>query len=418
MLREYFCVRNERCVFAGAWGGLLLVLGHAAVHGWVKFALNEWYRGFYDHLGSAAALVGNATTTPEDWAQKRSDVASGLWDFVKIAAVAVVVMPAAKLIRSLWALHWRLALTRAYLRAWDPNRAPIEGSAQRVQEDAQRFARGTELIITIGLDCILTLVIFVPVLNRLGEETPCPDVARGFSVLGGGWLVGLAVFVALVGFGVTLLVGHKLVGLEVANQVVEAKLRTDLVLLETSPDRICETVHSVPHPDPPDPLETVDADRMSPYRLPTFAPPLPLFKGVVEAVRHNYTSLFFNFTALNLWLALYEQFATILPYTLFAPLLFSADPSTRVSMGVLIQVSNSFDKVFGSLNIIADSWVSVNEYRSVLRRLAQFEANLYQGIPYPSRRQPRSPPFGVLSEVSLSHLPDVRDDESGSSTRV
>lgn len=392
-------------MFAGAWAGLVLVLGHAAVHGFVKYRLNEWYASFYDVLGSASALVGNATTTADDWAAKRAEVAGGLVDFAKIAAIAVGVMPVAKLVRSMWTLHWRLALTRSYLRAWDANRPAIEGSAQRVQEDAQRFARGTELCVSVGLDALITLVIFVPVLLRLGADTRCPDVVEGYRGLGSGWLVGLAIFTALVGFGITLAIGHRLVNLEVQNQVVEARLRTDLVLLETSPDRVCVTVHH-----PPDPDGEVDVnDLHGPTH--TLMPPLPRFMPTIANVRHNYTALFLNFSALNLWLAVFEQFATILPYLVFAPLLFSSDAASRVTMGTVIQVSNAFDKVFSSLNVVADNWVGINEYRSVLVRLRQFEANLYRGVPHPARVRPRSAtrfaPFeGVAAEVSMTE-PDA-----------
>ena len=422
MLREFFC--SERCVFVGAWGGLFLVLAHACVHGWVKFALNEWYGTFYDILGDAAALARNASTVEEEWAGKRDEVATGLGEFCKIAIVAVVVMPIAKFIRSMWSLEWRLALTNAYMRTWDANRPPIEGASQRVQEDAQRFAKGTELTLTVGLDCILTLAIFVPVLLQLGDETHCPTTTAAFCGLGRGWLVGLAVVVAAVGFGITLLVGQRLVGLEVANQVVEAKLRMDLVLLETSPERICVAVHNPP-PQPTDVVVTDDIDR---HPTHTFMPPMPWFVSIVASVRDNYKHLYLNFTALNLWLAIFEQFATILPYLVVAPLLFSSDAATRVSMGTLIQVSNAFDKVFTSLNVVADQWASINEFRSVLRRLRQFELNLYHSVPHPNRRQPRSPPFGVLSEISLTHLPSASEanvaltseigDSTASRTRV
>ena len=47
MLSEFFCARSDRCVFLGAWSGLALVLSHAAVHGWIKYALNKWYVSYF-----------------------------------------------------------------------------------------------------------------------------------------------------------------------------------------------------------------------------------------------------------------------------------------------------------------------------------------------------------------------------------
>jgi ABC-type long-subunit fatty acid transport system fused permease/ATPase subunit len=228
--------------------------------------------------------------------------------------------------------------------------------------------------------------------------------------------VGLAVFVAVVGFGVTLVVGQRLVGLEVANQVVEASLRMDLVLLETSPERICVALHN----PPPESVDVVNVDDVVRPPAQTYMAPTAWFVGVIGSLRENYKHLYLNFTALNLWLAIFEQFATILPYLLVAPLLFASNSRERVTMGTLIQVSNAFDKVFNSLNVIADNYTAVNEYRSVLRRLRQFELNLYHNVPHPNRRQVRSPPFSQLSEVSLSHLPGAPDDngERVSTTRV
>jgi putative ATP-binding cassette transporter len=400
MLKEFFNAPS-RCVRCVAWGGLALVLAHAAVHGWVKFSLNAFYRSFYDVLYDASALASNATTTDDEWAAKRAEVSVELVKFVKIAAVAVCVMPIAKLVRSLWTLQWRLALTKAYLSAWDPNKQAVEGAAQRCQEDAARFAKGTELCLTIGLDALITLGIFVPVLLQLGAETPCPDVVEGYRIFGGGWLVGLAVFNALIGFGVTLLVGHRLVGLEVENQLVEARLRTDLVVLETTPERVCVAVHQPP------PSENTEVDFNRDAILQTLMPPLPRFVPTIARVRDNYRRLYLNFSLLHLWLAIFEQWATILPYLIIAPLLFASEPAERIKMGTLIMVSNSFGKVFDSLNVIADNWASVNEYRSALVRLRQFERNIYRGVPHPSRARTRTRVAqfgGVVAEVSMSEI--------------
>ena len=62
---------------------------------------------------------------------------------------------------------------------------------------------------------------------------------------------------------------------------------------------------------------------------------------------------------------------------LAAPLLFAASPSHRITMGTLVQLSNSFDKVFSSLSIISENWGEINAFRSVLFRLREFEKKLY-----------------------------------------
>lgn len=361
MFSQFFCtLYSDRCVASVAWLGTILVVAHAAVHGWIKYAINDWYRSFYDLLEVAGALSSNSSTTEDQWISHQHAVGAGLWEFSKIAIVAVTVMPFAKLVRSLWSLRWRLALMRAYVLAWDANRPPIEGASQRVHEDSYRFAKGVELCVSTVLDSLITLIVFIPILTSLGSETACPRSMAAFSWLGPGWLVGVAIASSIVGLAVTMLLGHRLVHLEVENQKVEAVLRRDLVILETAPGNICSAMH-LPRVaedagdavvDPSHPCTTEDTSVIS----TTFLPPLTHFIPLVDSIRRNYDRLFLNFTMLNLWLAIFDQFNTILPYMIFAPLLFDPDPDKRILLGTLIQVSNGFDKVFGSLSVVAENW--------------------------------------------------------------
>jgi len=61
------------------------------------------------------------------------------------------------------------------------------------------------------------------------------------------------------------------------------------------------------------------------------------------------------------------------PYILVAPRLFADQCSERITLGTLVQTSNSFDKVFASLSVISENWGGINEWRSTLVRLRQFE---------------------------------------------
>lgn len=395
MLKEFFCKSaafgshgHDRWQFFVAYSGLVIIVAHAVVHGWIKFKVNEWYREFYDLLEVAGTLGGNSTTTDEEWTAQQSAVLHSLLGFVNIAIVSVVVMPIAKFFRSVWALQWRLALMKAYVHTWNANRSPIEGASQRTHEDSYKFAKGVELCLATVLDAAITLCVFVPVLTELGEETACPHSMHALAWLGRGWLVGLAVSSALVGFAVTMVLGHALVRLEVENQVVEARLRRDLVLLETSPAQICHEHCPTPPVDHVD--QYVDVDAVVYPHHQRFMPPLPHFLPTFDGIQRNYNRLFLNFGALNLWLTLFDQFNVVLPYLVFAPLLFEANPLQRIQLGTLVQVSNSFDKVFGSLSVVAENWAGVNEFRSVLLRLGQFERNLYFGVPHPHRRDAAS----------------------------
>lgn len=157
---------------------------------------------------------------------------------------------------------------------------------------------------------------------------------------------------------------------QVNNQKVEAELRKKLVLLETAP----ADVHTTGTP---------------------FTP----FSHVFGDLTRNYRNLYCSFAALSTWLSLYEQVAVILPYALAAPRLFAADPAQRFTLGKLVKVSNAFGRVFDSLNVVSDRWLEINEWRSCLRRLREFEREV-------GGRSPAQP--GRLAATAVELAGDTR----------
>lgn len=393
MFREFFCARDRRTLLV-AWGGAVLVLAHAGVHAWVRWRQNSWFGTFYSLLQTSATLAANVSTPVERWNVAKRDVAAGLWEFWSFAAVAVVSMPCFRFVRSYWTLKWRLSLMRSYVEAQDPNKEPCEGASQRVHEDTQRFSKGVELCLSTGLDSFLNLMVFCPVLGNLGHKALCPRSAGVFCAVGDGWLVSIAVTTAVCGFLVTVLIGRRLIRLEIFNQKAEAALRRSLVLLETQPALVCTSV-----------VTPSDIGGDEALQTPHLMAPTPHFRSLFSDIFANYLSLFCNFCYVNLWLSLYEQIATLLPYILMAQLLFEPDPENRILLGVLVQTSSAFGNVFGSLNVIADGWPALNEFFSVIVRLRQFERFVFRGIPHPTRpgtgtrHSTRAVPFGELQEV-------------------
>mgnify|MGYP001972225355 CR=1 FL=1 len=320
MFREYF-LQGTRARRAGAWGGLGVFLGHQLFKAYLKWALNEWYESFYDVLQSSASPGSGEEAELQGL---RAQVAQQLWDFAAIVAPAVVVHPLAGLARNWWVFVWRRALVKTYLGKWDPLLPPVEGASQRVHEDTQRFASGIQTCVAVVLESVFTLAVFCPVL--WGLDPMLMWTALGF---------------ALGGLGVSFLVGHRLVGLEVNNQRAEAALRRDLVLLEAEPASLQSR-----------------------------------FGALVHDLTRNYAALYLNFAGLATWLAAFDQSAVILPYALVAARLF-ASGGGRITLGQLMKITNSFDRVFSSLNVVSDNWLQINEWRSCRRRLAEFERALY-----------------------------------------
>ena len=414
MFTEFFCKRDARTLLI-SWGGLAVVIGYAVFLAVVKAQINEFYSTFYDLMQRAGSIVVlgedeeeegeilhrqdaydlgsgdaiNRTTTatssatpstpstPSTLAECRAEVWAQLAHFAVIVAPLVLVSPISKWMRSAWAFSWRAALMRSYLSAWDISLEPIEGASQRLHEDTQRFCTALQGCLATVLDAIFTLAVFTPILLNLSVQI-APPVALG--PLRAIWLWLLALVAAMVGLGGAMTFGQKLVQLEVNNQRVEAAYRRDLVLLETTPAVIVgmpvlSTAASTRSYDY-HPHTLHDAHPPVRHSRRQYAPSL-YFGLTLKRLSKNYHALFRHFTLLNGWLGLYDQIMVILPYLVAAPLLFAETPELRITLGTLVQMSNSFDKVFSSLSVVAENWGAVNEFRSVLQRLREFEAKLY-----------------------------------------
>jgi ABC-type uncharacterized transport system fused permease/ATPase subunit len=143
----------------------------------------------------------------------------------------------------------------------------------------------------------------------------------------------------LAGLVISWFVGWFLPGLEYKNQMVEAAFRKDLVLGE---------------------------DNKIKYALPkTLA---KLFFGL----EHNYHKLFLHYGYFDLWYNMFDQVMIILPYVVVGPSVVLG----AVPLGVLVQVSNAFGKVQGSLAVFIQNWTTITELRSIWKRLHEFEDNV------------------------------------------
>ena len=378
----------------GAWLGLIVVVGYSAFSAWTKARLNSWYNDFYDLLQHQFVEAGSgAFEEGEDMSDLRNQVWAQIASFGSIVLPLVFASPASRWVRSAWAFAWRASLMKSYLDRWDINADPIEGSAQRLHEDTQRFCSALQGCLGLLLDATFTLIVFVPILLDLSKEIPPPV---NLTFINDCWLLVAAYVAASIGVTGAMLAGSRLVGLEVSNQKVEAELRRDLVILETSPEELFGESASSRDGSP----RSNGSSRRS-LRGDACARPLLFFSQTLRDLSYNYHALFRNFFVLNVWLTAFDQIMVLFPYIVAAPLLFADSPEQRITLGTLVKLSNSFDKVFGSLNVVADNWSSVNEWRSVLRRLREFEKKLYA----PPAAPPASP---RIQSVTHATFPDAR----------
>ena len=366
MFSEFFLKSGPTTVLV-AWVGLLIVVFYSMLMAIVKSAINDFYSDFYDLMQVSGSFTSDYESGSGELSDYRAQVWDKLVDFAFIVAPLVVASPASKWARSAWAFAWRVALMKSYLKVWDTSNAPIEGASQRLHEDTQRFSTALQGCLSTVLDAIFTLCVFTPILIDLSDEVQPPAL---LGTLRCAWLWLLALAASFIGLGGAALFGQKLVGLEVNNQKVEATLRKDLVLLESAPSVIVGV-----------PCDPVELSQPTTTRPPQTNAPSLHFVPTLKRLGQNYHALFRHFSLLNLWLSFFDQVMVIMPYALAAPLLFADDPAARITLGTLVKMSNSFDKVFGSLSVISENWGAVNEFRSVLRRLREFESELYVNQP-------------------------------------
>ena len=107
-----------------------------------------------------------------------------------------------------------------------------------MHEDTQRFSKGVETYLTVLLNSLCTLLAFTPILFSLGRRIIAPSWPL-LRIAGDAWMLFCAVMAAALGLGFAMIIGRKLVGLEVANQRVEAEVRREAVVLEATPEVIC-----------------------------------------------------------------------------------------------------------------------------------------------------------------------------------
>jgi len=292
----------------------------------VSVALNNWRGPFFDKVNQAI----NEKDLPA------SELYWGLVDFALIAFVFIAVLVMVRFFTSHYLFRWRKAMTEYYQDNWGRLRH-IEGASQRVQEDTQRFAKTMEDLATSAIDAVLTLIAFMPILIRLGENvTELPIIGAVPYPL-----VVAAIAWSLFGTVLLVLAGIRLPGLYFNNQKVEAAYRKELVYGED------------------------DVDRAEP----------PTLRELFDNVRKNYFRLYFHYMYFNVARYMYLQADNIFTILILIPS-FAAGTLT---LGLFQQIASAFGQVSNSFQYLVNSWSTIVELLSIHKRLKAFEAVLHGG---------------------------------------
>ena len=323
-----------------AWGGGALLITSLWIQVQITVAINTWYGGFYNLLQTAGEYKDKAEVGTAIFYDKL--ISFDYWfnglegepSFAVLAFPYVILAVLTSWFTRLYGLRWREAITFNYIPRWRNVKTEIEGASQRIQEDCNRFARIVESLGLQVVRAIMTLVAFIPVLWALSDAVTIP----WFSDIPGS-LVWTALAVSIGGILISWFVGWYLPGLEYNNQKVEAAFRKDLVLGEDDKDNYAQP-------------ETLWS----------------LFTGI----RFNYHRLYMHYGYFDTWRITYDQFMIIVPYLIVGPSLFTG----AILLGVVVQVSNAFQKVHGGFALFLENWTTITELRSIWKRLQEFERNL------------------------------------------
>lgn len=318
MFRAFF---KSRKWALWAYGGGCVLLVSLFIQVQFTVMINEWYGSFYTMLQKA---------TEHDV----SELWIGIRQFLQIAVPYIIIATITAYFTRIYAFRWREAMTFAYVEKWQKVEEEVEGASQRIQEDIYRFARIVESLGLQVVRAIMTLFAFLPILWGLSAGVEIPYIK---DIPGS--LVWLALIVSLGGLIISWFVGIMLPGLEYNNQRVEAAFRKELVYAED--------------------------DKVNYGKTSTI---IELF----TSLKFNYHRLFLHYGYFDLWLNSFEQVLVIVPFIIMGPGLFTG----LITLGVLIQVSNAFDKVRESFSIFISNWTTITELRSIFKRLKEFEINI------------------------------------------
>jgi len=289
----------------------------------VSVAINAWYGPFWDMIQKMLSDGGGDI----------NDLYKGTLTFLYIAMVAVTFAVINAFFTSHYVFRWRTAMNEYYTANWDKLRH-LEGASQRIQEDTMRFATIMEDLGVELIKSVMVLIAFLPLLFQISQKVPVLPIVGGIEHS----LVWAAVVWAIAGTVILMLVGQKLPGLQFNNQKVEAAYRKELVYGEDHENR---------------------------------ADPVTL-KELFSKVRVNYFRLYFHYAYFNLVAIWYKQLDIL--YSLVV--LFPAIASGKMTLGLINQISNIFDKVRESFQYLISSWKTIIELLSIHKRLKAFESIL------------------------------------------
>ena len=300
----------------------------------VQIRFNTWNRDFFDALDKRNA----------DAFQYQIIV------FLVLAGLSMTAAVYQLYLKQLLQLAWREWLTRRLTEAWlrDSRQYQLEAGAAEADNPDQRISEDVRIAADLSIDFLLgilvsvsMLVAFVGILWSLSG--PLDIVLGGMSMHVPGYMVWAAVLYAVVGSGLTWLVGRPMVRIQVRRTTAEADFRFGLTRARESGESIAL-------------IRGETDERRGIDRL--FGNVRGAWRDLMRSQRNL------------MWLtSAYGTLAMIFPTVVAAPAYFAG----AMSLGVLMQVGAAFGQVQAALNWFVDRFPNIAEWRSAVSRLVAFQ---------------------------------------------
>ncbi|WP_373975737.1 ABC transporter ATP-binding protein/permease [Chitinibacter sp. SCUT-21] len=343
-----------------AWGLLALVISLSLGMVYMNVQFNSWYNEFYNTLQNLDA----------------KGFKEALYKFGYLAFLYIVIAVYAVWFQQMLEIRWRKWATIHYTQKWlNENNfyrlqltdQDTDNPDQRIAEDVGQFV-SISLSLSLGLlRSVVTLVSFIGILWTLSG--PLKFMLGGSEVSIPGYMVWVAIIYALIGTGITILLGRPLVGLNFMQQRYEADFRFGLV-------RVRENAESIAlYGGAKDEQERLG------YR----------FVNVVS----NFWSLMRMNKRLTWFTSFWGQLAIIFPLIVAAPRFFAKE----IPLGGLMQINSAFGQVYGALDFIIGSFSTLANWKAVIDRLTTFERSIEV-----ADQLPRIEPQPIVQGLQLSHL--------------
>ena len=316
-----------------AWLLLAAVIGLTLAMVYMNVQFNTWYNDFYNSL------------------QEKDKAA--FWKlmgrFAMLATLYIAMAVYAFYLNQMLQIRWRRWLTDDYLKQWLADQAyyrlQLAGNLadnpdQRIAEDFKLFV-DESLTLSLGfLNAVVTLGSFIGILWGLSGPLPIPY--GGGEIVVPGYMVWAALLYAIVGTWITHKIGKSLIGLSFNQQRFEADFRFGLVRFRENAEGVA--------------LYGGEADEMRNFRQ--------RFGNVVD----NWWRIMKRQKILNTFTIGYNQAAVIFPFLVAGNRYFAG----TIQLGGLMQISNAFGQVQGSLSWFIGAYASFASWKATSDRLLGF----------------------------------------------